>query len=129
LFQPVRRHGQLLVDGAMSMEIRPAWAGCLRNPRDFGAPASLRPGAQPANHSSAAPLLQILQSNSEHNGAANRSGHRPPTLAESLGTPLDEGRELIEAGEAAALAALPKIQEWLQVQPVAANAQFQPAQV
>jgi NTE family protein len=122
LFQPVRRHGQLLVDGAMSMEI-PAELG-----RQLGATHVISvhlpaggPGAQPTNLFQVVHrCFQIMQSNSEHNWRSESDLVIAPDVGGVTWDAFGRGTELIEAGEAAALAALPKIQEWFAyAQPVA----------
>jgi len=132
LFQPVRRHEQLLVDGAMSMAV-PAGLG-----RQLGATHVISvnlpaygPGAQPTNLFQVVHrCFQILQSNSEHNWRSESDLVIAPDVGGVAWDAFGRGPELIEAGEAAALAALPKIQEWFaQAQPVAAASALLAAQV
>jgi NTE family protein len=122
LFQPVRRQEQLLVDGAMSMEI-PAELS-----RQLGATHVISvhlpaggPGAQPTNLFQVVHrCFQIMQSNSEHNWRSESDLVIAPDVGGVTWDAFGRGTELIEAGEAAALAVLPKIQEWFaQAQPVA----------
>ena len=114
LFRPVRKGGKLLVDGAMSMEI-PAEL-C----RQLGAthvisvrlPAG-RSGAQPSNMLQVVHrCFQILQGTSEHGWRKQTDLLIAPEVGAVGWNGFTRSRELVEAGEAAALSAIPKIQEW-----------------
>jgi len=114
LFHPVRRGGRLLVDGAMSMEIP---AGLCRQ---LGAthvisvqlPASPA-GKQPSNMLGVIyRCFQILQSTSEHGWRDETDLVIAPKVGAVEWNGFTRSRELVEAGEAAALSAIPKIQEW-----------------
>ncbi len=122
LFQPVRHRGQLLIDGAMSMEIPAGLA------RQLGAThvisvhlPSHGPGAHPSNLFQVVNrCFQILQSHSEHNWRSETDLVIAPEVRGIAWDAFGRGPELIEAGQAAALAALPEIQEWFaQVQSIA----------
>ena len=114
LFRPVRLGGKLLVDGAMSMEI-PAEL-C----RQLGAThvISVRlpaggTGAQPSNMLGVIHrCFQILQSTSEHGWRNETDLVITPDVAAIGWNGFTRSRELVEAGEAAALRSIPKIQEW-----------------
>jgi NTE family protein len=114
LFRPVHHEGQLLVDGAMSVEIPAALA------RQLGAthvisvhlPAQA-PGAQPRNVFQVVNrCFQILQSRSEDNWRSETDLVIAPDVGGIDWDAFGHGPRLIEAREAAALAALPDIQEW-----------------
>jgi NTE family protein len=132
LFQPVRRHGQLLVDGAMSMEVPAALA------RQLGATHVISvhlptqgPGATPSNVFQVVNrCFQILQSRSEDNWRFETDLLIAPDVRGVDWDAFGRGPQLIKAGEAAALAALPKIQDWFpRVQPVAVPGAFLPAEI
>jgi len=115
LFHPVRYHGRMLVDGAMSMEIPAALARQLGATHVISVHLPVRgPVAEPSNVFQVVNrCFQIMQSQTE-------SGWRNETdliiAPDVRGVDWDafaRGTELIRAGEAAALAALPKIREWL----------------
>jgi NTE family protein len=115
LFQPVRLQGQLLVDGAMSMEIPAALARQLGATHVISvylpAPSS---GAQPRNVFHVVNrCFQILQSQAEANWRSETDLVIAPDVGGTEWDGFGRGAELIEAGEAAALAALPDIQRWL----------------
>jgi NTE family protein len=115
LFQPVRHQGQLLVDGAMSMEIPAALARQLGATHVVSvylpAPSS---GAQPRNVFHVVNrCFQILQSQAEGNWRSETDLVIAPDVGGTEWDGFGNGAQLIEAGEAAALAALPDIQKWL----------------
>jgi NTE family protein len=114
LFQPVRHQGQLLVDGAMSVEIPAALA------RQLGAthvisvylPAPDH-GIEPRNMFHVVNrCFQILQSQAEGNWRSQTDLVIAPEVGGTEWDGFGRGAQLIEAGEAAALAALPDIEEW-----------------
>jgi NTE family protein len=116
LFQPVRHRGRLLVDGAMSMEVPAALA------RQLGATHVISvhlptggSGAPPTNLFQVLNrCFQILQSRSEDNWRNETDLVIAPNVHGVDWDAFGCGPQLIEAGEAAALAALPKIEEWMQ---------------
>ena len=114
LFQPVPYHGRLLVDGAMSMEIPAALA------RQLGATHVISVHL-PARGASTNPsnvfqvvnrCFQILQSRSEDSWRSETDLVIAPDVRDVDWDAFGRGAELIEAGEIAALAALPRIKEW-----------------
>ncbi|HME09801.1 MAG TPA: patatin-like phospholipase family protein [Bryobacteraceae bacterium] len=122
LFQPVRHRGQLLVDGAVSTEVPAALA------RQLGATHVVSvhlpgddSGAQPSNLFQVVNrCFQILQSRSQDNWRSETDLVIAPNVCRVGWDAFGRGPELIEAGEAAALAALPQIEEWFgRVQPFA----------
>ena len=132
LFQPVRCHGRLLVDGAMSMEI-PAEL-C----RQLGATHVISvqlpaggPGSQPSNLFQVVHrCFQILQSASEHGWRSATDLVIAPDVGKVDWNGFSRGSELIQAGEAAALAVLPIIQGWFHhAQPVASAGALLAAEV
>ena len=123
LFQPVPYHGRLLVDGAMSVEIPAALA------RQLGATHIISVHL-PARGTSTNPsnvfqvvnrCFQILQSRSEDSWRNETDLVIAPDVRGVDWDAFGRGPELIEAGEIAALAALPRIKEWF------ADAQALPA--
>jgi len=114
LFQPVRAGDRLLVDGAMSVEI-PA-----RLARELGAthvisvylppPPCRRPPADVFQVIRR--CFQILQGRSQSAWRHTSDLVISPDLKSVEWNGFDAGPELVEAGEAAALAALPAIQSW-----------------
>jgi NTE family protein len=120
LFQPVNHHGQLLVDGAMSMGIPAALA------RQLGAthvisvllPAT-SPGGLPSNALQVVNrCFQILQSRCEDSWRSETDLVIAPDVRGVDWHAFGCGARLIQAGEVAALAPLSKIREWFaKVQP------------
>ena len=115
LFQPVRSGDRLLVDGAMSVEIPALLA------RELGAthvisvclpaPPCRRP---PANvFQVVRRCFQIMQRRSEDGWRLASDLVISPELESIEWNGFDSAPELVKAGEAAALAALPAIQSWL----------------
>jgi NTE family protein len=114
LFHPVRRGGKLLVDGAMSTEIPAELCRQLGATHVISVQLPSRaPGAQPSNMLGVIyRCFQILQSTSEHGWRNETDLVIAPDVGAIEWNGFARGRELVEAGEAAALRALPKIQEW-----------------
>jgi NTE family protein len=114
LFQPVRHRGQLLVDGAMSVEIPAALA------RELGATHVISvylpapsPDLEPRNVFQVVNrCFQILQRRSEDHWRSETDLVIAPDVRGMDWNAFGQGPRLIEAGEAAARAALPEIQEW-----------------
>src|SRR5262245_3415252 len=115
LFQPVRHQGQLLVDGAMSTSVPAALA------RQLGAThvisVSLPP---PVPHEAPRNVLQVvgrcfqlLQSRAEESWRAATDLVIAPDVRGIDWRAFDLASQAIRAGEAAAMAALPEIQNWL----------------
>lgn len=115
LFQPVRLNGRFLVDGAMSIEIPALLA------RELGAthvvsvhlPAPFY-GRPPTD------VFQVVRRCFQIMHARNEGGWRQasdlviaPDLNSIEWDGFEHGSELVKAGEAAALSALPAIQSWL----------------
>ncbi|HEV2445904.1 MAG TPA: patatin-like phospholipase family protein [Candidatus Sulfopaludibacter sp.] len=115
LFQPVRHDGRLLVDGAMSMEIPALLA------RELGATRVISVHL-PALNGDTSPTnmfqvvnrcFQIMQTRTEDTWRSQSDLVISPEVRGVTWDAFDSGPALIKAGEAAALAALPKIQSWL----------------
>jgi NTE family protein len=114
LFQPVRHRGHLLVDGAMSMEIPAALA------RQLGATHVISvylpapgPEVEPRNVFQVVNrCFQILQRRSEEHWRRETDLVIAPDVCGMDWNAFGQGPRLIEAGEAAARAVLPEIQEW-----------------
>jgi NTE family protein len=114
LFQPVRSGGRVLVDGAMSIGI-PAMLG-----RELGAThiVSVHLPAPPCARPPADVFqvirrcFQIMQIRSEDGWRQASDLVITPDLRDIAWDGFECGPELVNAGEAAALAALPKIESW-----------------
>jgi NTE family protein len=114
LFQPVHADGRLLVDGAMSVEIPALLA------RDLGAthvvsvslppPPCRRPPADVFQV--VRRCFQIMQRRSEATWRNASDLVLTPDLKSIEWNGFEAGPELVTAGEAAAMAALPVIQSW-----------------
>ncbi|MBZ5578730.1 MAG: patatin-like phospholipase family protein [Acidobacteriia bacterium] len=115
LFHPVRAQGRLLVDGAMSMEIPAGLARQLGATHVISVHLPVRgPSMHPSNVFQVVNrCFQILQSRSEDGWRRESDLVIAPDVRGVEWDAFDLGPRLLEAGEAAALAALPKIREWL----------------
>ena len=118
LFQPVRHEGKLLVDGAMSMEIP---APLLRT---MGAthivsvhlPMQQLNGSGPTNMFQVINrCFQIMQTHAEQEWRQNSDIVIAPDVTGMEWDAFGSAEKLIQAGEIAALEAVPKIKEWLAV--------------
>ena len=115
LFQPVRFDGRVLVDGAMSVEIPALLA------RELGAthvvsvhlpaPSCRRPPADVFQVIRR--CFQIMQIRNEDSWRQASDLVITPELRAIEWDGFESGPELVRAGEAAALAALPAIQSWI----------------
>jgi len=114
LFHPVRRGGKLLVDGAMSMEIPAELCRQLGATHVVSVRLPARAtGAEPSNMFEVIHrCFQILQSTSEHGWRKKTDLVITPDVGSIGWNGFTRSYELIEAGQEAALEALPKIQEW-----------------
>jgi len=117
LFHPIRYHGRLLVDGAMSMEIPAALARQLGATHVVSVALPVhRPSALPSNMFQVVNrCFQILQSLSESNWRSETDLVMTPDVRGVDWNGFECGPQLIEAGESAALAAIPKLREYLAV--------------
>ncbi len=115
LFRPVNYQGRLLVDGAMSMEIPALLA------RQLGAThvIAVHLPAQSANRPPRNVFqvvnrsFQILQSRTEDGWRKESDLVITPDVRSIEWDGFDSGPAMLQAGEAAALAALPKVENWL----------------
>ena len=114
LFQPVNAGGRLLVDGAMSVEIPAVLARELGATHVISVAVPAPPLCRPP-----ADMFQVVrrcfQIMQRHSEAAWRDASDlvvTPDLKSIDWNGFDAGRELVNAGEAAAIAALPVIQSW-----------------
>ncbi|MGH9661251.1 MAG: patatin-like phospholipase family protein [Bryobacteraceae bacterium] len=116
LFQPVEFEGQHLVDGAMSMEIP---AGVLRR---MGAtrvisvalPMLRRENDHPSNMFQVVNrCFQIMQGRMEHEWRRQSDLVIEPDVCRVGWDSFQSAQQMIEAGEQAALEALPRIEAWL----------------
>jgi NTE family protein len=115
LFQPVRYDGRLLVDGAISMEI-PA-----RLARQLGAThviavhlPAIGNGTLPSNVFQVVNrCFQIMQSRTEESWRSHSDLVIAPKVQAVPWDGFSSGPDLVRAGEAAALEALPLIRKWL----------------
>jgi len=114
LFQPVSHHGRLLVDGAMSMGVPADLA------RQLGATHVISVSLPPAPPC-AAPnnmfqvvgrCFQILQSRFENSWRSESDLVIAPDVRGVDWHEFGRGPQLVQAGETAAQASLPKIREW-----------------
>src|SRR5262245_4954960 len=115
LFQPVRAGGRLLVDGAMSVEIPALLA------HELGATHVISvhlppPSSQPPPRDLVQVVrrcFQIMQSRSQSTWRHQSDLVISPDLKGIEWNGFDAGPELVQAGEAAALAGLPAIEAWV----------------
>jgi NTE family protein len=116
LFQPVRHAGRVLVDGAMSARIPTALA------RQLGAthvisvvlPAPARPGLTGSALGIVTRCFPTLRTPSDEAWQRDSTLVITPDVGEVEWYAFGRGPALVKAGEAAALAALPLIQSWLE---------------
>lgn len=115
LFQPVRHRGRLLVDGAMSMGIPSALARQLGATHVISVPLTPAPVCElPSNVIQVVNrCFQILQSRFEDSWRSETDLAIIPDVRGIDWHAFGRGPQLVEAGEAAALANLAKIKEWL----------------
>jgi NTE family protein len=114
LFQPVRLGGRVLVDGAMSTEIPALLARELGATHVVSVHLPAAPCRQPPTDvfQVVRRCFQIMQSRHEDGWRQDSDLVITPELDAIEWDGFERGPELIKAGEAAALAALPAIQAW-----------------
>lgn len=124
LFQPVRHEGRLLVDGAMSVGVPTALARSLGATHIISVPLPAgTPSAEPRDAMQVlSRCMQLLQSRLESEWRHESDLVITPDVRSMDWNAFGQGPALIRAGEAAALAALPRIEEWLGYRPTAAAA-------
>jgi len=122
LFEPVAHNGQYLVDGAMSMGIPAPLARRLGATHVVSVtlPAA-SPAAPPSNlFQVVTRCFQIMQSRSEESWRGETDLEIAPDVRGVDWNGFEQSARLIEAGEMAALAAIPKIREWMRTGEAAA---------
>ena len=132
LFQPVRHDGRLLVDGAMSMEIPARLARALGATHVISVHLPARgPRALPTNMFQVVNrCFQIMQTHTESTWRQDSDLVIQPDTSGVDWDGFGCGPQLLQAGEAAAMAALPKILEWLPSSPpVKARPEFMPGSI
>jgi len=120
LFRPVPLMGRVLVDGAMSMEIPAALARQLGATHVISVHLPARvPVAQPSNMFQVVNrCFQIMQSRSEDGWRSQTDVVIAPDVRGVDWDGFTCGPQLIAAGEAAALEAVPAIKGWIPAPPV-----------
>ena len=123
LFQPVSYEGRLLVDGAMSMGVPAALARQLGATHVISVPLPpATPAATPNNmFQVVSRCFQILQGRFESSWRSESDLVIAPDVRGVDWNAFGRGAELVEAGEAAAQACLPKIREWFSPRAAAAR--------
>lgn len=121
LFQPVSLYGRLLVDGAMSMEIPAALARQLGATRVIAVHLPTRGPLAPSNMFQVVNrCFQNFQCRTEESWRAEADVVIAPDVHGVDWDGFARGPQLIAAGEAAALAALPTIKGWFEGIPLGA---------
>ena len=129
LFQPVRDESRLLVDGAMSMEIPAQFARRLGATRVISVHLPiLGPVPSPSNVFQVVNrCYQIMASRAEDTWRQESDLVVEPDVRGVEWDGFSSGQQLLQAGEAAAHAALPQIRQWLAAaKPVGAPAAVLP---
>jgi len=114
LFQPVRSEGRLLVDGAMSMEIPALLARQLGATHVISVHLPAQAGDRPPRNvfQVVNRCFQIMQNRTEASWRAASDLVITPDVRAVEWDGFGCGPELLKAGEAAAMAALPQIEAW-----------------
>jgi len=114
LFRPVRCNGNLLVDGAMSMEIPAALARQLGATHVISVHLPAQPVAAPPDNlfQVVNRCFQILSSRTEESWRKESDLVITPDVGSVEWDGFHCGPAMVKAGEAAALAALPAIRAW-----------------
>ena len=114
LFQPVRCNGRLLVDGAMSMEIPAALARHLGATHVISVHLPVQSEDKPPSNvfQVVNRCFQILQAQTEDTWRRESDLVITPDVSHIQWDGFNCGPEMVKAGEAAALAALPAIRAW-----------------
>jgi NTE family protein len=131
LFQPIRYQERLLVDGAMCMEVPAQLARKMGATHVISVCLPMQgPAVVPSNMLQVVNrCFQILQSRAEENWRLHSDVIITPDVTGIAWDGFKSGREMIEAGERAAEAALPQIKKWLEPAPVAASLKPLPAEM
>ncbi len=119
LFQPIRHEEHLLVDGAITMEVPAVLTRKLGATRVLSVCLPMQaPTVMPHNMFQVVNrCFQILQRRNEDSWRQHSDLVITPDVAGVEWDGFKSGRELIEAGDKAAMAMIPEIREWLKVIP------------
>lgn len=121
LFRPVRHQGQYLVDGAMTMEVPAAVVRDLGATHVVSVCLPMNGGFDPRNMLQVVNrCFQIMQRRSEREWRRASNAVIEPNVEGMAWDGFDSAERLIEQGEKATLAALPRILSWLE-RPAAAG--------
>ncbi len=114
LFQPVRYNGRLLVDGAISMEIPAALARHLGATHVISVHLPIQaPDRPPTNVFQVVNrCFQIMQSRTEESWRRDSDLIVTPDVSRVDWDGFASGPQMLQAGESAAMAALPAIRSW-----------------
>jgi NTE family protein len=117
LFQPLQYEGRLLVDGAMSMEIPALLARQMGATHVISVHLPAQSGAVPPTNMFQVVnrCFQIMQTHCEQGWREASDLVIVPDVTGMAWDAFGSGPQLIQTGEAAALAALPTIQKWMDV--------------
>lgn len=131
LFQPIRYQDRLLVDGAMCMEVPAHLARKMGATHVISVCLPMQgPAVVPSNMLQVVNrCFQILQSRAEESWRRHSDVIITPDVTGIAWDGFKSGREMIEAGERAAEAALPQIKKWLEPAPLATALKPVPAQI
>jgi len=126
LFQPVEHEGRMLVDGAMSAVVPAALARQLGATHVISVPLPpSAPCAAPNNlFQVVSRCFQIFQNRFERSWRSETDLVIAPDVRGVDWNAFSRGPELVQAGESAAQAALPKIREWFTANAEATAAPF-----
>jgi len=115
LFQPVRSGERLLVDGAMSMEIPAGLARRLGATHVISVHLPAQDGTCPPTNMFQVVnrCFQIMQTRTEQSWRAESDLVITPAVSGMAWDAFGSGAALIQAGDSAAMAALPMIEKWL----------------
>jgi len=116
LFQPIRYHGRLLVDGAMSVEVPALLARKMGATHVISVALPMQaPAVVPSNMLQVVNrCFQILQQRAEDTWRRYSDLIISPDVSGVEWDGFKSGGEMIRAGELAAEAALPQIKKWLE---------------
>lgn len=115
LFQPIRYQDRLLVDGAMSMEVPALLARKLGATHVISVYLPMQ-GADVEPHNMLQVVnrcFQILQSRTEESWRHDSDAVIVPEVTRVQWDGFENGLKMVEAGEKAAMAVMPRIKQWL----------------
>jgi NTE family protein len=116
LFQPLQHEGKLLVDGAMSMEVPSVMLRSMGATHVVSVHLPMQQATGPAASNMFQVInrcFQIMQARSEHEWRANSDIVIVPDVTGMEWDAFGSASKLIQAGEIAALEAVPRIKAWL----------------